>query len=133
MSETLKTAVISAFLYPLVVAVAPEPVLALTPPAYNELCKIVGVVTQIGTAEGTDERMNKVVVSTVVIRLIKIEPSGISEKSYVNCNTLEKGQEPTYRNCDDFSFRRGEKVQGIVGRSKGGGPICISNIKRIRK
>ena len=112
-----------------ILTLTPSRLFALTPPAYNELCQVFGFVVKTGTAEGTDLALNKMIVPTVTIRLTQVKHFGIKEKSHIDCGELSIGKEHTFRICDGFSFNTGMKIEGLVGGSKGGGPICIDRIK----
>jgi len=106
-----------------------QALLALPPPAHAELCKVQGVVISTSTDEGTDELMNRMKVRTVTIRISAVSRAGVQEASHLDCKRLESAQAYTFRNCDDYPFERGQNVEGIAGRSKGGGAYCIDHVK----
>lgn len=106
--------------------------LALAPAPYTELCRVEGSVLSLGKADGTDMMMKRLKVPTVKLKLTHVKKSGIKEASFIDCQTLTLNQVYTFRNCEDFRFKVGKKIAGIVGRSKGGGPHCIDQVQQKR-
>lgn len=109
-----------------------ESALALSPPSQTELCKVTGTVLDVGTAEGSDELMNRMTVPTVTLKIREVSRAGIRESGFIDCSALKPAQLYTFRNCDKYPFKPGKSIEGIAGRSRGGGPHCIDHIRELK-
>ncbi len=103
--------------------------LALPPPSQGELCKVSGTVIAIEIGNGSDETMKPLSIPLIKLKISASSRSGIQEPSFLDCGSLVMGQIQDFRNCDHVPIKPGQKMHGIAGRSKGGGPHCIENIK----
>ena len=121
------------------------PTYALTPPRGGEMsCLIQGKVLAQITEEASDAQMQRFPVPVMIVDVYKTTPQNqntpktscslpirITNKQHF-IGTKRAGY---YRLCEKeiAAPAVGQRIEAIVGRSLGGGRVCIENIKRIKK
>ncbi len=103
-------------------------VFANTPLHLGELCEVTGVVVEVGKEEGADELMKRVTFPIVKIQAETVVPAKVRGPSTMHCEVSDTQQPYTFRNCDNFPFKRGQKIKGVAGKSLGAGRLCIQEV-----